>query len=129
MEESQDGRTNATILVVDDEECLRKVLGIALSDVGYRVLIAGTCDEAVALMRCHADPIDLLLTDMRMPGPDGIHTATEFRKRYPGAPVIFMTAYSAEDVRARVSGELVLSKPFDLFLMLEFVSLALELPV
>jgi len=58
------------ILLIDDEEGIRKVLGISLEDIGYEVLSAENGEEALRLFRKTAPPI--VLTDIKMPGIDGI---------------------------------------------------------
>src|ERR1035438_413293 len=61
---------NATVLLVEDETPLRKLLLQVLSGVGHRVLEAANGEEALALSSRHSRPIDLLLTDVVMPGID-----------------------------------------------------------
>lgn len=103
-----------TILVVDDEECLLKVTDIALTEYGYSVLMAKSAAEALTITKNHAGPIDLLLTDVRMPESNGIHLAAEFKKQHPESSVIYMTAYAPKDVENWLPNETVLPKPFTL---------------
>ncbi len=102
----------ATILAVDDEALLLSILNAELEDCGYRVLPAMTGHEAVALLRAHASSIDLLVTDIRLPGDiDGWSLAEEARRLRPDMPVIYVTGYFAQTSR-EVSGSVVIAKPY-----------------
>ena len=112
------------ILVVDDDNALRRLLFLALTDEGYSVLEAP--DGAVALARVHEAAPGLILLDMRMPVLDG----WEFARRYragpgPHAPIICVTAAAdAAAVAARgaqIGAVASLSKPFDLDELLALV--------
>ena len=106
--------TPATILLADDEDCLRNLTHIVLEEQGYCVLAAANATEALLLAKQHDGHIDLLLTDMRMPDMDGAQLAVEFRKSFPLSRVIFMTAYLLSDVQNQLPGEIILSKPFSI---------------
>ena len=103
-----------TVLVVDDEECLRHIAGIALSNFGYTVLTADSVESAVNLLEGHDGQIDLLLSDVRLSDSCGVQLASAFRACHPRSEVVFMTAYSPEEIEVWLSGETVLPKPFDL---------------
>jgi DNA-binding response OmpR family regulator len=112
------------ILVVDDDESLRRLLFWALADEGYSVMEAP--DGAVALARVREAAPGLILLDMRMPVLDG----WEFARRYralpgPHAPIICVTAaVDAAEVAARgaqIGAVASLSKPFDLNELLALV--------
>jgi two-component system cell cycle sensor histidine kinase/response regulator CckA len=113
--------SNATILVVDDEECLLKLIRIVLLQEGYTVLSAESADGALQIMQSHTGEIDMLLTDMRMPNMNGGALANEFKTSHPTSKVIYMTAYSPEDAPLRHPGESVLFKPFSPELLCEMV--------
>jgi NtrC-family two-component system response regulator AlgB len=83
----------ATVLVVDDEPKIRGHLATYLSGLGgHQVRLAAGAGEA---LRCaDAEPIDLVLSDVRMAGMDGMALLRELRRRQPDAPVILMTAYA-----------------------------------
>jgi two-component system cell cycle sensor histidine kinase/response regulator CckA len=84
-----DGRT---VLVVEDEEALARVVARILTTAGYRVLAAGNGPEALAV---HADKgCDLLLTDVIMPEMSGPRLAELLHDRDPGLPVVYMSGYS-----------------------------------
>lgn len=104
----------ATILLADDEDCLRNLTDIVLKEQGYTVLAAADAIEALELAARHDGPIDLLLTDMRMPDMDGDELAVEFRKSFPLSKVVFMTAYLPSDMKKQLPNEIILSKPFQI---------------
>ena len=80
-----------TILLVDDEEGIRKVLGISLKDRGYEVLTAGGGEEALRLFRKERPPI--VLTDIKMPGMDGIDLLQRIKEERPETEVIMITGH------------------------------------
>jgi two-component system, cell cycle sensor histidine kinase and response regulator CckA len=86
-------RPGATVLVVEDEPALRALVALVLREHGYAVLEAGSGDEAMRVAARHDAPLDLLLTDVVMPGMAGPELAAELRRRRPGLPTIFMSGY------------------------------------
>jgi two-component system, NtrC family, response regulator AtoC len=104
----------AQILVVDDEVNLRRVLGAVLERAGYDVLVAADGTEGLAVLANHH--IDVVVTDLRMPGVDGMALLREAQRVDPDIPVIILTAYSTVDnaVEALKSGAFdYLTKPFE----------------
>jgi DNA-binding NtrC family response regulator len=103
------------ILVVDDEEPQRRVLAGFLRKAGYEVEAVGSPDEALAVVA--ARTVDLVLTDLRMPGKTGIELLEAVRGLNPEIPVVVMTAYgtvaSAVDAMKRGAAD-YLGKPVDL---------------
>ena len=98
------------MLLVDDDAAVRGVTAAQLSDLGYRVLEAG--DAAEALQRLtDLDDLDVVLSDVVMPGTDGVALAAELRRRRPGLPILLMTGHAD---RERMQGEVVIDKPFTL---------------
>jgi two-component system response regulator AtoC len=81
------------ILVVDDEEKMRRVLAMALQALGYEVAVAG--DGNQALSQFDDAPFDLVLTDLRMPGLDGMGLLRGLRERGEEVPVIVLTAHGS----------------------------------
>ncbi len=84
---------NETVLVAEDEECVRKLLRSTLEDNGYTVLEAAHGKEALEVVRACAQPIDLLLTDVIMPEMGGRILAEQFTTLYPEAKVLFISGY------------------------------------
>jgi NtrC-family two-component system response regulator AlgB len=118
----------ATLLVVDDEKRIRELLASYLEGQGHRVALAS--DAAEALRRCDAETPDLVLSDVRMAGMDGMALLRELRRRQPDAPVILMTAFAtvAGAVEAMKEGAFhYLVKPFALDEVGLLVERALEL--
>ncbi|MDQ3335189.1 MAG: sigma-54 dependent transcriptional regulator [Myxococcota bacterium] len=102
----------ARVLVVDDEPAIRFALVEMLSDRGFEVVEAPDGASALSLL---AD-VDVVLTDLAMPGLDGLGLLREARRRVPGVPVIVLTARGSEKsaVEAMKAGaEDYLTKPFD----------------
>lgn len=85
-----------TILVVDDEPSLRKLVRNSLSAVGYRILEASSAEDALAICEDFEGNIDLLLTDVIMPGMDGKRLAEMFYSRRPKTKVVFVSGYTDE---------------------------------
>ncbi|WP_051184892.1 PAS domain S-box protein [Desulfatiglans anilini] len=104
-----------TILLVENEEWLLELVEYMLKVAGYKVLAAGSGEEALRVAEEFGGPVDLLLTDVVMPGLSGQETAERFKERYPEAKVLYMSGYSEEIVfRGNGEGEktLFISKPF-----------------
>jgi two-component system, cell cycle sensor histidine kinase and response regulator CckA len=102
-----------TILLVEDEESLRTLTRTMLEQSGYAVLQAASGLEAIEVARNHAGPIDLLLTDIVMPGINGRELARNLTQVRPGIKVVYMSGYSGFTNRGLDAKEDVLiSKPF-----------------
>lgn len=109
-----DGQTGETILVVEDDPDVRAFLDEALRDLGYRVIKAADAEQAMKHVRDPHVSIDLLLTDIVMPGKNGRQLATDASQLRPSLPVVFMTGYSRNAVihQGRVdSGVDLIQKP------------------
>ena len=78
------------VLVVEDDPVIRMLIVATLKDAGHDVLEAGSGLEALSLMEAR-DQVDLLLTDLNMPDPDGAEVATRARAHDPQVPVLFVT--------------------------------------
>lgn len=103
------------ILVAEDDEAVREFVSRALTLQGYEV--TAVTDGGQALEALDGGPYDLLLTDIVMPGMDGIALALKVAKDHPALPVLLMTGYAAERQRAHNLDALisrVLLKPFSL---------------
>jgi two-component system response regulator AtoC len=102
------------ILIADDEPSIRKVLSAHLRRFGYEVEVAVDGDEAV--MRLEEEPFHLVVTDLKMPGRDGMGVLSWVSQNQPGLPVIVMTAHGTVDtaVEALKRGAFdYVTKPFD----------------
>ena len=81
-----------TILVVDDDEAIRTLLQEELEEEGYKVLIATNARDALKMVA--AEPLDLVVLDIRMPGMDGLEALPRILGIKEGLPVIMNTAYT-----------------------------------
>jgi CheY-like chemotaxis protein len=106
------GSGGETILVAEDEEQVRKLVDRVLSRLGYTVLSAADGAEALSLEANHAGRIDLLLTDMVMPGMGGGELSRRMLERQPALKVLLMSGYSEELVAAEHGEVPFLPKPF-----------------
>jgi signal transduction histidine kinase/CheY-like chemotaxis protein len=105
----------ATILVVDDDDSVRKLACSMLERGGFRVLTARSGGEALAICEQQSRTIDLILTDMVMPGTSGSELAAEMRQRHPELRLCFMSGYTQQSAVNQSSlepGVHFLSKPF-----------------
>jgi two-component system, cell cycle sensor histidine kinase and response regulator CckA len=85
-----------TVLVVEDEDSVRRLAHEVLTRVGYRVLDAADGVAAISLAEQHSGPIDLLLTDIVLPGISGIAVAESLRRTRPDVRVLYTSGYSRE---------------------------------
>jgi CheY-like chemotaxis protein len=85
-----------TILLVEDDEPVRALADAILRRQGYVLLVAGDGIEALALLRQHSGPVDLLLTDVIMPEMNGQELYNQARAQRPGLRVIFMSGYATD---------------------------------
>ena len=121
--------SQATILVVDDEVELRQLIVRQLRIEGYKVLEAGYGMEALAVAASSPEAIDLVLSDIRMPGMPGTELAQRLMAEHPGLQVVLMSAHPIDDVTfsADCRGVItVLTKPFESKSLLALVKLVLE---
>jgi CheY-like chemotaxis protein len=117
----------ARILLVDDAAAIRKVLRRILENGGYRVTEAATADDASAILG--REPVDVLLTDLEMPGRSGVDLARETRREHPGVKVIAMSAFEDAqlgDLPRELGIEAALAKPMPPETLLEAVRDAME---
>ena len=116
----------ARVLVVDDEEKLRRVVELQLKTAGFEVEQAGTAEEALK----RVEGADVILTDLRLPGLSGLELLADLRRQDSHTPVIVMTAFGSIEtaVEAMKAGAVdFLPKPFSLDHLMTVVNKALEL--
>jgi two-component system cell cycle sensor histidine kinase/response regulator CckA len=110
-----------TILVVDDDPVVRKLLALVLEEEGFQVLIAKDGPDALRIAESNPGEVDLLVSDVRMPGMDGPSLARTLRAADPALPVLLVSG-DCEDAPQHGGTPLsVLSKPFSLPLLLRMV--------
>jgi len=115
------------VLIIDDEEDIRDVLYDVLNRAGFEVDVASMGDEGIDKLR--SKPADVIVTDIIMPGKDGIATIREIRKEFPDAKIIAISgggnfgpdAYEPNAIKTsaylaaagEAGADVILPKPFD----------------
>ncbi len=115
VRETSTSRGTETVLVVEDQDQLRKIVVRVLQGRGYKALEAANPRDALALSEGYAGPIHLLLTDVVMPGMTGPELACRLKPQRPSMEVIFMSGYSERallDRQVMESSGTYLAKPF-----------------
>jgi CheY-like chemotaxis protein len=105
------------VLVVDDEPGLRDLVCRTLQAEGYSTLEAGEGAEALEVMETSPEPVDLVVTDVVMPGMDGRELGRRLSQRWPDLPILYISAYDVNDIFRRGSPRTsapFLQKPFPL---------------
>lgn len=116
-----------TVLLVEDEAPVRELAALALRRAGYRVLAAGSGEEALSLAEAFDEPIHLLLTDVVMPGLKGPEVAARLKRTRPDIAVMLMSGYAAEVVKGEdLPPGGLLAKPFSHRALLAAVRTALD---
>jgi two-component system, cell cycle sensor histidine kinase and response regulator CckA len=101
----------ARILLVDDDDDVRDYTALVLEEAGYDVRVASRGETALQLLSTGA-PIDLLITDVVMPGWDGTELARRVKRVRPDLRVLFISGFAKSSARDRLVGAEVLDKPF-----------------
>jgi len=105
---------NETILVVEDEEMVRKLTCRILRDYGYQVISASYPSEALQICQNHEGKIHLLLSDVVMPGMNGVMLAGQLKEKYPAIKSLLMSGYTDSsylDGRSELVSDFI-QKPF-----------------
>jgi CheY-like chemotaxis protein len=119
----------AVILVVDDEDAVNRLVSRYLTHIGYRVLEACSAEEALAVVRRQRPRVDLVLSDVVMPGTGGVALAAHLLGQAPGPSVILMTGQLPDEIeRLNVNGQIVpvLRKPLNLDQLQSLLRVTLE---
>jgi two-component system cell cycle sensor histidine kinase/response regulator CckA len=128
-EETEFPGGSETILVVEDDEPLRDLTVRMLKDAGYRVIEAGNADAAIGILKTSKPAIDLLLTDVIMPGKSGAQLLEQAKGVHPNLHSLFMSGYTGDLVALRgglVPEAAFLEKPFTRSSLLKKVRSALQ---
>ena len=118
---------NISVLIVDDEEPVRKFVDRVLSDAGYRTTLAADGPEAIEVAS-KLDRLDVLLTDVMMPQMQGDELARQLRQREPSLKVLYLTGYSDRLFKDKITlweDEAFLDKPCSVKGLLQAVALLL----
>jgi PAS domain S-box-containing protein len=105
-----------TLLLVEDEEAVRRLVSRRLESLGYAVLSAGNAEEAVGLWQAHRDRVRLLVTDVIMPGRSGPQLAVQLVASAPELKVIYVSGYTDSSIvegGVLAAGTEFLQKPFE----------------
>jgi DNA-binding NtrC family response regulator len=119
-------RPVARVLIVDDEESIRRLVSKWTDISGYEVKAAGSAEAALLMM--HAWTADILVCDIRMPRYSGVWLIEHLRTLYPGTAIIISTGYGEVDpalmLRAKITG--YLAKPYDRETLIASLEQAME---
>ncbi len=121
---SREGCSGETILLVEDEDFVRQVTGEVLTFAGYQVICARHAAEAVRLFRQREKEVQLLLTDVVLPGRNGHDLARDLRTLRPGLKTMFISGYPDTETskrRLQGSGVIYLPKPFSVESLMQAV--------
>jgi two-component system, cell cycle sensor histidine kinase and response regulator CckA len=102
----------ATILLAEDEPQLRELGETILGRAGYKVVVAATSDALRSLVREYPGSVDLLLTDVIMPGLGGLELVGMAKARWPGIRVLYVSGYRREQIKGLDPQVPFLEKPF-----------------
>ena len=105
-------RGSESILIVEDDVDVRVLTASIVSSAGYRVTTAESGDEALHNLESAVEPIDLVLTDVVMPGMTGRRFAERLIQQYPDAKLLYMSGYIDDSQRIIGPGEEFIGKPF-----------------
>ena len=109
------GKSRRVVLVVDDEQGLRELVCRTLRAEGYLTLEAAHGGEALEMVESGPETIDLVVTDVVMPGMDGRELGRRLARSRPTLPILYMSAYEVNDIFQRGSPRVsapFLQKPF-----------------
>ena len=118
----KDGAGGETILVVEDAEAVRKLVCAMLANGGYQYLEAGDGEEALQLVEDRPQSFHLVLTDIVMPGMNGVELARHLNRIRPEVRVVFMSGYADDPLMEKIDRDaLLLSKPFTAATLLDAI--------
>jgi len=116
-----------TILVVDDEVALLELAEMILTTYGYKVICSESGEQALEILKCNS--VDLLLTDVIMPGMDGYQLVAEVKKHYPMIKIQIVSGFVEEDdvnKAGDITHENRLHKPYDVEVLLRKIRMLLD---
>jgi DNA-binding NtrC family response regulator len=129
MVAAKDETASVTILLIDDEQAVRSIVLKILRRAKYEVIEAENGEAALRIAQAHPGKIDVVITDMFMPGLRGPEVVQALVPIRPGLRALFMSGYADQDGRTAVpSGANFLNKPFSGLELTEAVEAALKGP-
>jgi len=105
-------RPSLVVLLADDELAVRSLAQSILTREGYRVLIAVDGEHALEVSRAYSGPIELLLTDVKMPKMDGLELSGHIASERPGIKILFMSGKESGELMVHGKKMEFLRKPF-----------------
>jgi CheY-like chemotaxis protein len=123
------GKWDATVLVVDDEDIVRRTARHALEHYGYRVLPAANGREAIQQFAARAAEVDVVLLDLTMPGMSGEETLRELKRIRPDVKVVLSSGYNEAEATERFAGHDLagfLQKPYAVPRLAEAIRVVLD---
>jgi two-component system, cell cycle sensor histidine kinase and response regulator CckA len=123
------GAGEGTVLLVEDEANVRQMARLMLESAGYSVLTAVSPQEALELCRRPELRVDCLLTDVIMPGMNGVELSDAVRELRPGVGIVYMSGYTADMIAHHgvlAQGVIFVQKPFDMNSLNEKVQEAIK---
>jgi len=121
-----EGVKGKAILLVEDNDLVRSYAEGVLSDIGYRVISAASADEALAHLAEPAAEVDLVFSDIVMPGTSGIELARRVHQSHAGMRVLLASGYSDDLIKGAASEFQVIAKPYGPAVLAEAVAAALQ---
>jgi PAS domain S-box-containing protein len=117
-----------TILLVEDDDDVRPLLARAIRRLGHEVVVAASGEEALTLSREVEGPVDLVLTDVLMPGLSGAQVVERLREDRPDVKVLYMSGYASDELARRGINDatVYLQKPFQVGVLAERIAQALD---
>ena len=118
------------MLVVEDDPGVLELITLLLETAGYTILAAGTGEAALRLLEGRAEPVDILLSDVVMPGMGGRALAERLAQTHPSMKVIYMSGYTSDTIvrHGVLEAEVTfISKPFNISTLLRTVREVLDL--
>ncbi len=109
---AEQGTSTGTILLVEDEAFVRNVTCEVLQSAGHRVLMAENSAQAASIYKQRGGKVDLLLTDMVLPGETGLALAARLRHENPSLNILLITGYTIQMALRALKPEELLTKPF-----------------
>jgi CheY-like chemotaxis protein len=118
----------STILLVEDDDDVRPLIARALTRLGYGVIVTASGEEALAAARDPKVDIDLVLTDVLMPGMTGGEVVDRLKRSRPDLKGLFMSGYAADELARRgiTDADVYVQKPFQVHALAERIASALD---
>lgn len=127
VEKVEDLTGSSRLLLVEDEDAVRSFSVRALQNKGYEVFEASSGDNALELLAEQKPKLDLVVSDVMMPGMDGIEMGKRIRETYPGITIIYMSGYTEDKFKDDMGPDIhFLAKPFTLKQLAEKVKEVLD---